>query len=268
VERLYFLKLGGSLITDKDRPHTARLQVISRLADEIYAAIQQQPERRVLLGHGSGSFGHVPAKEFATRQGVQTDAQWRGFIEVWRQAREMDDLVIQALHQAGLPAIPFPPSASAISEGGQIVFWNLQPIKDALNAGLLPVIYGDVAFDSRIGGTILSTEDLFTYLADRLEPVRILLAGMERGVWLDYPRCTSLVEEITPGEYPEIFTSLQGSASVDVTGGMLSKVESSLALIRRMPELEVNIFSGEESGNVWRALNGEMLGTIIRGSTL
>jgi isopentenyl phosphate kinase len=29
---LYFLKLGGSLITDKDQPHTPRLDVIRRLA--------------------------------------------------------------------------------------------------------------------------------------------------------------------------------------------------------------------------------------------
>jgi isopentenyl phosphate kinase len=268
MKTLYFLKLGGSLITEKDRAHTPRPLVLSRLAAEILTALEQKPDRQILLGHGSGSFGHVPAKEFATRQGVRTEAQWRGFIDVWRQAGELNELVIHAMHQVGLPAITFSPSAALFTEGGQVISWNLQPVEAALKAGLLPVIHGDVAFDNQLGGTILSTEDLFNDLADHLKPSRILLAGIERGVWLDYPRCTRLAHEITPNNYQEISASLQGSSSPDVTGGMLTKVESSLALISRLPGLEVSIFSGEEPGNVQRALNSETLGTIIRGSTL
>jgi isopentenyl phosphate kinase len=268
VKTLYFLKLGGSLITEKDQAHTPRLHVVDRLAAEIYTAFEQLPDRQILLGHGSGSFGHVPAKEFSTRQGVNTQGQWHGFSEVWLQARELNYLVLQSMYKAGLNAITFPPSAAIMTEGSKIVSWNLQPIKSSLKAGLLPVVYGDVVFDRQLGGTILSTEDLFTYLAHQLKPSRILLAGIEQGVWLDYPRCTKLVAEITPDNYHEISASLLGSSSPDVTGGMLSKVKSSLALITQLPGVEVNIFSGEEPGNVQRALNGESLGTIIRGSKL
>ncbi len=39
--RLVFLKLGGSLITVKDRPHTPRLDVLERLAQEIAGARAQ-----------------------------------------------------------------------------------------------------------------------------------------------------------------------------------------------------------------------------------
>ena len=38
-----FLKLGGSLITDKTRPHTPRLEVLRRLAGEVAAARQRFP---------------------------------------------------------------------------------------------------------------------------------------------------------------------------------------------------------------------------------
>lgn len=265
---IYFLKLGGSLITDKDQAHTPRPQVLSRLAAETRAALQQDPNRLVLLGHGSGSFGHVPAKEFATREGVHRQAQWRGFVEVWHQARELNNLVIQAFHEVGLAVLAFPPSAAITTADGQVISWDLHPIEASLKAGLLAVIYGDVVFDTQRGGTILSTEELFTYLALHIEPCRILLAGMERGVWLDYPRCTTLIHEITPDNYPEISASLHGSSSTDVTGGMLSKVENSLELIKRLPGLEVAIFSGEEPGNVQRALSGEPVGTRIRGSTI
>lgn len=268
MNTLYFLKLGGSLITEKDQAYTPRMHILSRLATEIHSALEQAPERCVLLGHGSGSFGHVPAKKFATRQGVSTTAQWRGFTKVWYQARELNHLVIHALHKAGLPAITFPPSASLSTESSKIISWDIQPIMAALNAGLLPVIYGDVAFDNQLGGTILSTEDLFGYLATLLKPSRILLVGLEQGVWLDYPDCTELIAEITTDNYHEISTSLKESPYPDVTGGMLSKVESSLALIRQLPGLEVHIVSGEEPGNIQRALNGETLGTRIRVSTL
>ena len=75
---------------------------------------------------------------------------------------------------------------------------NLAPLKSALANKLLPVIHGDVVFDEARGGTILSTEDLFTHLAHQLHPKRILLAGLEAGVWEDFPARTHLIEEITP----------------------------------------------------------------------
>jgi len=68
---------------------------------------------------------------------------------------------LDALVSAGLPAIAFPPSGSVIAQDGKVVSWDLSPIQSALQAGLLPVVYGDVVFDTLRGGTILSTEDLF-----------------------------------------------------------------------------------------------------------
>jgi isopentenyl phosphate kinase len=61
-QRLVFLKLGGSLITDKNQAHTARLDVLERMAFEIAAARAQDQDLKIVLGHGSGSFGHyLPA---------------------------------------------------------------------------------------------------------------------------------------------------------------------------------------------------------------
>ena len=50
---------------------------------------------------------------------------------------------------------------------------------------------------------------------------------------------------------------------MDVTGGMKSKVEEMLSLVEQIPNLNVQIFSGEETGNVKRTLTGELLGTLI-----
>jgi isopentenyl phosphate kinase len=261
---LQFLKLGGSLITDKKRPHTPRLEVLTRVAREIGEALHENPNLKLLIGHGSGSFGHVPARHWGTRQGVTTAEQWWGFVEVWREANQLNRLVMDAFLEAKLPVLTFSPVASVVATQGKIIQWNTQPIKKSLQVGLVPVVQGDVIFDEILGGTILSTEDLFDHLAFQLMPKRILLAGVEPGVWADYPQCTRIIPEITPQTSPELNTQIQGSAAMDVTGGMASKVRQSLVLVGKIPELEVRIFSGEESGIIKRVLLGEMTGTLIR----
>jgi isopentenyl phosphate kinase len=260
---LYFLKLGGSLITDKNTPRTPRPEVITRLAEEIASACAQKPDLGLIVGNGAGSYGHVPAKRYRTRQGVHTPEEWRGFAEVWHDAAALNRLVTDALQAAGLPAIAFPPSACVTAQDGQVASWDLSPLRRALEAGLLPVIQGDVIFDTVRGGTILSTEDLFDHLARELRPQRILLAGIEEGVWADYPACRRLVAEITPANLAEIAPALGGSNATDVTGGMASKVQQSLALAQQIPNLEVLIFSGNTSRQVERALLGARVGTVV-----
>jgi len=293
-----FLKLGGSLITEKTVPRTPRPEVLRRLAQEIAEARQANPGLRLLLGHGSGSFGHVPARQYGTRQGVRTPGQWRGFAEVWREANALNRLVVDALQEAGLPVVAFPPSASVTARAGQVAAWDLAPLRAALEAGLLPVVQGDVIFDTVRGGTILSTEEIFEHLARHLRPTRLLLAGIEPGVWKVYPplspdsveksrnqgvlggvgagpgpaptqdipifASSGIIREITPENYTEVLPILGGSQATDVTGGMASKVRQMLALVQALPGLEVLIFSGLKTGLVREALLGGMEGTKIR----
>jgi len=263
MQNLIFLKLGGSLVTDKTHPHTPRMDVLERLAGEIAAALKEAPQASLLVGHGSGSFAHVPAKKYGTRQGVRTDDQWRGFLEVWREAAELDRLIVDSLTKAGLPALSFPPSSMILARSGTLDAWNTGPIEKALSASLMPVVYGDVIFDLDWGGTIFSTEELFVYLAHRLHPSRLLIAGIEPGVWADFPVCTHLIPQITPANIEDISVQLGGSAATDVTGGMATKVDTMLKLIRDIPGLQVHIFSGNEPGNVEKALLGKPIGTHI-----
>lgn len=263
-QSLIFLKFGGSLITDKQCPLVPRLEVLERLSGEIAQALRVHPEIRLVLGNGAGSFGHVSAKKYGTRQGVHTPQEWRGFAEVWREAAALNTLVTDALHAAGLPAIAIHPSAAVTAADGKVLSWDLAPIQAALQANLIPVIHGDVIFDTRRGGTILSTEDLFDHLAVHLRPGRILLAGLEQGVWADYPACTTLIPTITSENIQSYLPALGGSNATDVTGGMASKVLQSLELVREILDLRVLIFSGETPGVVERALAGASPGTSIQ----
>lgn len=258
-----FLKLGGSLITDKDTPHTARMVTIHRLAAEIREAQKAVPDARFIIGHGSGSFGHVPASRYGTRQGVRTPAEWEGFVEVWRQARDLNQIMLEEFGQAGIPAIAFPPSAFITAAAGKPASVQVEPIKSALQAGLTPIVAGDVIFDSVTGGTIYSTEDVFMALAPLIPPDRVLLCGKDGGVFEDYPACTRILPKLTPAAYHGLNTTIDGSASTDVTGGMREKVELMLQLVADHPQTQVVIFSGLEPGNLYEVMTGTTHGTVI-----
>jgi isopentenyl phosphate kinase len=263
MNKLTFLKLGGSLITDKNKAHTALLPQIDLLVFQIEEFLFNHLSEKLVLGHGSGSFGHQTAHTYNTRQGVHNSSQWKGFTEVWSEARALNQIVIERLQLIGLPVIAFPFSASGIAEDQRISTWDAAPIQAALDAGLLPVIYGDVALDKGRGGTIVSTEEQFEYLAPILHPGRVLLAGIEPGIWQDFPKCEHLLPELSLTQYQTMKNSITASASVDVTGGMASKVDTAFAMIQKDPELTVQIFSGQTEGTLLKVLNGEKTGTIL-----
>jgi isopentenyl phosphate kinase len=260
---LTFIKFGGSLITDKAAPMTAREGVIDRLAVEVADFRNSHPERRLLIGHGSGSFGHAVASRYGTQNGVRTAEEWLGFAEVWSAARKLNQIVMETLAEAGLPAIAFPPSAGILAAEKEFASWDLRPLQQALTHGLIPVVQGDVIFDTVLGGTIFSTEKVFQYLAQALRPAQILLAGADGGVYQDPAAPDEVIPAITPDTYPTVLPGLSGSQSPDVTGGMLAKVDLMLELVKADPNLTVRIFSGAQPGTLTQALTGESTGTTL-----
>ncbi len=272
MAELLFIKLGGSLITDKSRPFTARTEILQDLTAQIAESLELQPDLNLVLGHGSGSFGHTAADKYQTREGLSQvggirgahdRAYWQGFTEVGYQAARLNDIFMESLHSAGVMALSFPPSAMVITRNRQVRSWDLAGLLTSLNHRMVPVIYGDVIFDEILGGTILSTEELFEHLALRLKPDRILLAGQEPGVWEDYPSKTRILNRITTESIEILGANLHGSENRDVTGGMLSKVRQMTALCRQLPDLTVQIFSGLEKKALSRTINGEILGTLV-----
>jgi isopentenyl phosphate kinase len=263
---LVFIKLGGSLITDKRVESSFRESVVARLVNEIQTALSSDPNLKLLIGHGSGSFGHFAASQHKTVEGVHSDEGWRAFAHVATVAAELNYLVAKTFDRAGLPVWRIQPSASAFCKDAELLDLELTPIQSALDHGLIPLVYGDVALDGVRGGTIISTEKIFLYLARRLPVERILLLGEVEGV---YDGSGTIIPEITPSNYPEIQSALGGSAGVDVTGGMESKVSDMLALVQSKPELTIHILNGAQDGLLTQVLRGEtQFGTRISADSV
>jgi isopentenyl phosphate kinase len=222
------------------------------------------------LGHGSGSFGHVSARRHRTLEGVRTAADWQGFAAVAAVAARLNRIVADAFLAAGTPVWSLQPSASARCRAGELAFLEAAPVGEALARGLVPLLYGDVALDEAQGGTIISTEQIFAYLARRFHPARLILVGAVDGVFRGDPLrdpAAPLIPEISARNWPDVRAALGGSHATDVTGGMLSKVEQMLGLVRELPGLVVHLLSGERAGALEAALlqsTGAVGGTVIR----
>jgi isopentenyl phosphate kinase len=258
---LVLVKLGGSLITDKTRPMTARPEVIGRCAEEIAKA--WRAGTRLVVGHGSGSFGHSVAKRYGTRQGVHSESDWYGFAQVAQVAREMDRLVLRALLDAGVPAVALPPSASARARAGELERLDTNTAAALLAARAVPVVFGDVALDEEWGGTIVSTEQVLGSMAVSLKPDRLVLAGEVEGVFDGDPHAqegVQLIPAITRANYSEVLGCLGQARGADVTGGMADKVRRMYALTQQLPTLRVQLINGLHPDLIYEAIVGQAAG--------
>ncbi|OJX41273.1 MAG: hypothetical protein BGO78_00555 [Chloroflexi bacterium 44-23] len=264
MDELVFIKWGGSLITNKNQAETPNIDTIVSLASQFLQIVQKYPNTKFVLGHGSGSFGHFVANKYQTRQGVSSLTEWNGFWQVWKAARALNQIVLSALNELNIPHIAIPASATFMADNKSPISFFDEPFRNALQHGILPVIYGDVVFDRTLGGTILSTEDLFLQLARSLRPNKILLAGLTDAIFYDFPKNKQRIPIITPHNFKEIEHFIGASNSIDVTGGMISKVKRMLEVIEEQPQLQVTIFSGMHPDAMQTVLQGDDIGTSLR----
>jgi len=259
MTELIMLKLGGSLITDKKKPYTARPETIKRIAKEIKEAIDEK-HQKLLIGHGGGSFPHQSATKYGTHKGIINAGSIKGIALVQNDAARLNRIVVDALIDAGINAVSIQPSSSAISENSRIKTWDTFAIEKYLELGIVPVPYGDVGLDEKQGCCILSTEEILTFLAKKLGSKKIILAGKTEGVLTGDGK---LIPEITEKNFNEIKAHLKGSDGADATGGMIHKVERMLEFAKH--GITSEIINGTKDGYIKRALLGETsLGTNIK----
>ena len=257
---LVFVKLGGSLLTDKSRPEAARPEVVRRLAADIAdvaRASRREGGPRLLVGHGSGSFGHVAAARYGIASGLTSPDQLSGISETQDRVAALHRLVIGALVEAGALPFSIAPSSMVVASGGRPAEVFVEPLLLALERGLLPVVYGDVVLDRAQGIAICSTEALFVALARALSERgiairRALWLGETDGVHDHEGRTTQRLSRATMGD---VAGAVTGAAGTDVTGGMRLRLDAALELADLgIPSLVAN---GLLPGLLGRALAGE-----------
>lgn len=259
---MILVKIGGSLLTDKRQYRTLNHQNVVRLAREVASA-----DKALALVHGAGSFGHVVAKEHRLADGRRVDrAQDAGAARVGVDVRELNHYVLHALGDAG--ARPFPVAAFPIARlrAGELASLDAEPFRLALDAGLLPVTFGDLAPDVERGYGIVSGDAIVESLARALKPERVVVATDVDGLY-DRPPIqigAKLVRDLTAADAVALLAgrAAGASAGVDVTGGMAGKLARLAAVARA--GVPVFLLNGNAPGRLAQALAGKAVeGTAI-----
>lgn len=272
ASRCVLIKLGGSLITDKTGTEVVRRSILRRLAGEIAAAACEGV--RLVVGHGSGSFGHAAATSGAWLRGAKApDAETAARTQ--DAAARLHREVISALLEAGAPGYSLAPGSMMTCPGGRVVLGSIAPLVAALEAGLVPVTFGDVVLDPGdasedgevAGARIVSTEAVFLALAPEL---RARGHAVDAALWLGItPGILDAsgrpFESVGRAEAAAVLKGLKrgdaGEGVRDVTGGMRHRLETALSLA----DLGVRsvIADGREEGVIAAAFEGSIEGTTV-----
>lgn len=256
MKPLLLIKLGGSVITDKNKPYTSRREHIRAIGEVI-----KKMKEPLLIAHGSGSFGHTSALLYGGSHGYKS--KW-GVAKVARDAMKINSIVMDCFIEIGIPAVSFRPMSFFSSRNGELIEQFLLPIETALQQGLIPVVYGDVIWDSVWKSTIFSGETTLSLLASSFIQKGILVKEViefcnTNGV-LDSEKST--IPEIVPKTWETYKSELFQMNSPDVTGGMRHKIEEGLSLAEK--GIPTRIINGLDITQIENTLLKKMsVGTVI-----
>lgn len=260
------VKLGGSVITNKEGLKQADVPKIEQLADEIHR-FRRDDRKLMIVGHGAGSFGHPQARKYGTIDGVYHSESRMGMVEVRKGLEELNTLVVEQLAKAGEYPISLRPAAFLTSSDRRLDKLFTHPIMNLLDFGLLPVTPGDVVTDTKIGCTIFSGEQILNFLASALlkthhVPILIVEVSNSRGVE-DRTNGAYTIPIIDRSNIKSVREKILPPSVADVTGGMAHKINEAYELAKRgVPTIIIS----SERDNLYRALTGstDIEGTLIR----
>ncbi|MHA1302447.1 MAG: isopentenyl phosphate kinase [Candidatus Heimdallarchaeaceae archaeon] len=252
------IKIGGSVITDKGKYATLKMNVLQRICKEI-----SNWNKHAIIIHGAGSFGHIVAEKYDIVSGFKNDSQIEGLIQIRFDMMQLNTKVVDVLRKKGMKAMVFQTSSIVYSNKNEFMSF-LKPMKKALELGITPVLSGDINFDEEQGFSIYSGDKLIKLLTEELKIRRVIFCTDVDGLWVkDGEGKTQLLKKICKADFSDLnLVNLTKDEKVDVTGTMEGKIEAIRLMLSRVKQ--VVIVNGLVPGRLQRALNGkEKLCTII-----
>lgn len=220
------LKLGGSVVTDKDRAETVDGDSLERAADAIAdsSPTASNADTGLVVVHGGGSFGHPRAEAHGVTTTEGTDDAG-AVTDVHAAMTALNGFVRQALLDRGVEALPvYPLSVGARDQDGELTLPTAS-VETMVDVGFVPVVQGDMVAHAERGATVVSGDELVAELARRLDADRVGLCSTVPGVLDGEGRVVDRIDSLD-----DVESVLGGSEATDVTGGMRGKVKTLLEL--------------------------------------
>ncbi len=255
---MLILKLGGSVVTHKDEYMSAHTGNIKRLAEEI-AEADAYP---LVIVHGGGSFGHPVAKKHGIADGMTDKSQVFGFSETHQAMVKLNEVIVELLLQAGVPAFAISPSSMLRTDGRRLNELDTGLVKNFIELGMVPVLYGDAVLDSDQSFAILSGDQLIAKLSNDLGAGRVIFGSDVDGIFTDNPKLNPEARLIETVSISGNEANVGDTTHTDVTGGMLGKLSEAAEAVKG--GADVLMVNALVPGRVKAALRGEkVIGTVL-----
>lgn len=249
MTQMSLIKLGGSVITVKDRALTPNIKAIEGLS-HVLAKLRDS----VIIVHGGGSFGHY----WSVKYDMHTKPELydsRGISVVHESMVALNQIVVKSMLDAGLA--PYGISPISFFEDGKENVTKFNELVEFTRRGIVPVTFGDVVYINEGRFSIVSGDSLMTRIATHIRPSRVIFTVNVDGIYEDMKN-KKLVKVLNS---PISDISFMDS-SIDVTGGMGRKISEAFEIARL--GINVNIVNGLDADRVFDILRGiEAKGTII-----
>ncbi len=257
--RMIIIKLGGSVITDKSQYRKFNRERVSKLCREI-----KDSGLQVLVVHGAGSFGHVLAKQHRLQDGFSSDGQIMAAAQVQYDTRDLSQMVVREMMDAGIPAVSVAPGSCFVMEGGRLIATDTEAIERLRGLGIMPVTFGDVVTDRSKGFGICSGDQLMEVLADLFDIKKVIFVSDIDGLYTADPKKDRKARLLGRVDL-ETLQRIKSESSVDdVTGGVLSKMEAMLRMSTE--DRDCILVNGTVDGRLGALLRGETVTcTVARG---
>ena len=217
------VKIGGSIITKKENYKHIVKESITLIAD-----ILVKSEQNYIIVHGAGSYGHVIAKKYQIKTGYDSREQITGVVKIRSDMNELNSIIVETFVEKGINAIGMQTSAMVVKNNIGDYSTFIEPLLNTLKLGIIPVLYGDVIFDTKNGFTILSGDSLCTLLAQKMNAKRVIFLTDVDGIYgkrtptEDYHLLDVIEKAALDSIELEILTNTD---KIDVTGEMDGKIK-------------------------------------------
>ena len=246
---MILIKLGGSIITNKEKPLSPRRKTIENLAKSL-----KKIDESIIIVHGGGSYGHYWSVKYDMHT-KERKYDLKGVAIVKNSMIELNKIILDAFVKNNLKPYCLPPTD--FMSGNRPITNKVKEIAKIAKSGLIPVTYGDALWFGQNKTFILSGDKIMTHIAKTLKPRLCIFALNEDGLYSDL-KSKKLIQELK-GERPLISEN-----KMDVTGGMTRKVEEA----SRIAKNGTNVFfvNGNKPERIVKAVkNRKFEGTLFRG---
>jgi isopentenyl phosphate kinase len=246
---MIIIKLGGSVITNKEKPHSPRKNSI----DKIVRVLKKLDEPFVIV-HGGGSFGHYWSVKYNMHT-KPANYNSHGVSVVKNSMIELNKIVLDSFLKNKLNPYCLPPTDFVF--GNKPITKKVKEIEKMAESNLIPITFGDALWFGKNKSYILSGDRIMSMLANILKPKLCVFVLNVDGLYSD-PKTKKLISELK-GEKPLILKS-----SKDVTGGMKRKVEEAMKISKK--GMNVFFVNGNKPERIIDAVKRKKFhGTLFKG---